>query len=58
MTEELLPRRCAFCDDPFVPNTPKQKYDSADCRMRAARQKAWEARQAEREAREAAAVAQ
>jgi hypothetical protein len=53
----ILPeRQCAFCGDPFVPNTPKQKYDVYDCRLRAARQKAYEKRQAERAAKAAAAA--
>lgn len=49
-------RECAFCGDPFVPTIGKQIYDTADCRMRAARQKAYEKRQAERAAREQAAL--
>lgn len=57
MTEPLAPRSCAFCGDTFVPNTGKQLYDTADCRMRAARQKAYERHQAERAAREAAVLA-
>ena len=58
MNDPLPARQCAFCDDWFVPNTAKQLYDTADCRARAARQKAYDAKRAEREAREAAAVAQ
>lgn len=54
MKEPLPERTCAFCGDPFVPNTPKQIYDVLDCRYRASRQKAYEKRQAAKAEREAA----
>ena len=50
---ELTERKCAFCGDTFMPNTPRQIYDVYDCRYRAARQKAYERRQAERNERAA-----
>ena len=52
-SKQPLPlRACKFCGDMFRPNAPKQLYDTADCRMRAARQKAYDKRQAERAERE------
>lgn len=58
MNEPLPERRCAFCDDVFVPNTAKQRYDSADCRYRAARQRKYDERKALREAAEAVPATQ
>jgi len=46
---ELTERQCAFCGDTFMPKTPRQIYDVADCRYRAARQAVFEKRKAERE---------
>jgi hypothetical protein len=53
----LPERRCAFCDDPFIPSTGKQIYDCRDCQVRAERQRRWEQRQAERNEAAARAAA-
>lgn len=46
MSKPLELRKCAFCGDTFRPVTGKQKYDTADCRYRAARQVVYDKRQA------------
>ena len=58
MKEPLPERRCLFCDDPFIPKTTVQLYDTTDCRFRAARQRKYDERMAERAAAEAATAAQ
>jgi hypothetical protein len=54
---ELTERRCLFCDDPFMPKSPRQVYDTRDCQVRAERQRRWEQRQAERNEAAARAAA-
>jgi hypothetical protein len=41
-------RTCDFCEDPFTPNSGKQRFCSQDCRWRNYRQRCWERRQARR----------
>lgn len=55
--DQLPERNCLFCGDPFIPRTSKQLYDVLDCRYRAARQKAWEKRQAAKAQRQADVIA-
>lgn len=42
------PRVCAFCEDRFVPRHPKQRFCSADCRYRNARDLAAAKKRADR----------
>lgn len=54
--DELTERKCVFCGDVFMPKSPRQIYDVYDCRYRAARQRAYEKRLAERAAKAALAL--